>query len=134
DAHHFLQAGRAARAWNLAQFLLRQRIQCRFRGNPEIACQGDFKTYAEAITTVRRNDRLATTHGCSNIPRQLRHMFRAGFEKAFDIPPAGKVLADGPQDDYANTIILVESLENQTQLVSLRHGDDIELSAIQNDV
>ena len=61
-------------------------------------------------------------------------MLGRGFEKAFDVAAAGKVLADGTQHDDADARVVVDRFEHQAQLVALRHLDDVERRPIENHV
>ena len=44
------------------------------------------------------------------------------------------MLADRPDDDDADPIVLIERLEHQPQLIALRHRDDIVGRPVENDV
>jgi hypothetical protein len=44
------------------------------------------------------------------------------------------MLADRPDDDDADALILIKGLEHQPQLIALRHRDDIIRRPIENDV
>ena len=44
------------------------------------------------------------------------------------------MLADRAQHDDAHALILVERFEHQTQLVALRHRDDVEGRTVEHDI
>jgi hypothetical protein len=56
------------------------------------------------------------------------------FHEAPDVSSAGKMLADGADHDDANPLVLVERLENQTELIALRHRNDIVGGTIEDDI
>src|SRR5262249_34971973 len=57
-----------------------------------------------------------------------------GLDEALDVAAARKVLAHAAQHDDAHARVLVERLEDETQLIALRHGDDIERRPVEHHV
>lgn len=56
------------------------------------------------------------------------------FEKTLDVAATGKMFANGAQHDHAHAGTRVQSLEHQTQLIALRHDDEVERRPIEDDV
>src|SRR5262245_110295 len=44
------------------------------------------------------------------------------------------MFSDRAQHDHAHAVIFIESLEHHPQLIALRHFDDVERRAVENDV
>ena len=61
-------------------------------------------------------------------------MLGRSLHEALYVAAARKMLAGGAQHDHAHAFVHVERLENQSQLIALRHLDHVERRTTQNDV
>src|SRR5581483_8928653 len=134
DADDLLQPRRAAGTGNLPELLLRQRVLAGLRDNAEVAGEGDLEADAEAVAAIGDDHRFRAASRRGDVPGELGDMLGRGFHEAFDVAAAREVLADRAQHDDAHAGVLVERLENQAQLVALRHLDHIERGAVEDDV
>src|SRR5690606_33676774 len=114
--------------------LLRQGISRCFSHDTEIASQRNFEANTKAIALVHSNNRLGATRWCCDIPCELGHMLGAGFKKALDVATTGKMLALCSQHNHTHIIVFIQRLKYQTQLVTLRHRNDVEWWTSQHDI
>jgi len=61
-------------------------------------------------------------------------MLGSRVEEAANDAAGGEVLADRAQHDDTNAGILIQGLEHEPQLVTLRHGDGVERRPVENDI
>ena len=134
DADHLLQPCGTARARNLSELLLRQRIECGLRRDPKVAGQRQFEPDAEAIAAIGGYHRLGAARRRGDIPGQLRHVLGRGFHKTSDIAAAGEMLADRSHHNDPDPRILVEGFEHQPKLIALRHRYDVVGRPVENDI
>src|SRR3954469_14189195 len=134
NADDLLQPGRSARARNLPEPLLRQRVEAGFGDNAKIAGERNLEPDAEAVSAIGGDHRLGAARRRCHVPGELRDMLGRGLEEALDVAAAGEMLADRAQHDDAHTRVVVERFECQAELIALRHLDDVERRAMQDDV
>src|SRR4029453_5654122 len=101
DADNLLQTRRSARAGDLAELLLGQRVKGGLRGKGEGAGPRYLETHAEGVAAVSGNDRLAGARRCGNVPGQLRDMLGRGFEESANEATGREVLPARAQHDDA---------------------------------
>ena len=119
---------------NLAELLLRQRVKRGVGRNPEVAGERQFKPDPETIPAVGDDHRLRAARRRRDVPGKLGDLLGRCFHEAADVTPAGKMLADRADHDNPHALIFVQCLEHEPQLVALRHRDDVERWAVENDV
>jgi len=61
-------------------------------------------------------------------------MLGGRFKKSFNIAAAGEMFAFSAKYDHAYAGIGVECFKHQTQLIALRHVDDVEWRTVEDDV
>src|SRR5436190_1085275 len=98
-----------------------------------VASSVSFSSFL-AVRWAIGDHRLRTARRRGNVPRELRDVFRRGLQKAANIAAAREMLAHGAQHHDAYACLLVESLEDEAQLIALRHFDDVERRPIEDDV
>ena len=110
----------------MAKLLLRQRVEAGFRDDPEIAGQRDLEADAEAVAAIGGDHRLAAARGAAMFQASLETCSGEASRKPLMLPPLEKCSPDGAQHDHAHAFVLVERLEDEPQLIALRHRDDVE--------
>src|SRR5262249_28674313 len=127
-------ARRAAGARDLAELLLGQGVEARLGDDAEIASERYFEPDAEAIPAAGGNDRFRTAGRNCDVPGELRDMLGRRLHESLDVSARREMLAGGAQYDHAHTGINLERLKDETELIALFHGDDIERRPVEHDI
>src|SRR5262249_54792566 len=69
-----------------------------------------------------------------HVPGKPGDVLGRRLQKSLDVAAAGEMFPRGTQHNDANAPILVQCLEHEAELIALRHGDNIEGRAIEDDV